>query len=159
MHSDAPEAVRGVNPKSIAVLLGGSDAGAPLAGGDHVFDAAAGMAALGGEYIPGVLTAKLLENRLSVIIEHYHPRALALDEIRRQYKHASLEREGVQFRDPNFPSPLEPTEVLVAIGGTGAFAQAPHALDALVDVPGVFTARGVASVKSPNCSRHGLSFR
>jgi len=114
MHSDAPEAVRGVNPKSIAVLLGGSDAGAPPAGGDHVFDAAAGMAALGSEHIPRVLTAKLLENRLSVIIEHYHPRALALDEIRRQDKHASLEREGVQFRDPNFPSPLEPTELLVS---------------------------------------------
>src|SRR5205823_12197378 len=95
-------------------LQGGSDAGAPPAGGDHVFDAAAGMAALGSEHIPRVLTAKLLENRLGAITEHHHPRALPFDEIRRQDKHASPERGGVQFRDPDLPSPLEPTELLVS---------------------------------------------
>ena len=31
---------------------------------------------------------------------------------------------------------------LVAIGSTGAFAQPSHALDAFVDIPGVFAARG-----------------
>jgi len=114
VHADAPEALWRVYPKSVAILLGGADPGASPARSDHVFHAASGMAALGGEYVPGMLTAKLLENRLSVIIEHYHPGALALDEIRRQDKHASLERGGVQFRDPNFPSPLEPTELLVS---------------------------------------------
>jgi len=79
-----------------------------------VFDAAAGMAALGSEHIPRVLTAKLLENRLGAITEHHHPRALPFDEIRRQDKHASPERGGVQFRDPDLPSPLEPTELLVS---------------------------------------------
>src|SRR3977135_4652760 len=93
-HADAPEAVRRVTPKSVAILLGGADPGGSPARGDHVFDAPAGMAALGGEYILGVLTAKLLENRLGVIVEHHHPGALPLDEIRRQHKHASLESAG-----------------------------------------------------------------
>jgi len=67
----------------------------------------------------------------------------------------SVDGDVAEFTDPMKKIALR----LVAIGGTGAFAQAPHALDALVDVPGVFTARGVSSVTSPNRSRHGLSFR
>src|SRR6266403_1215747 len=114
VHADAPEALWRVNPKSVAILLGGADPGASPARGDHVFHAAPCMAALGGEYIPGVLTAKLLENRVGVIVEHHHPGALPLDEIRRQDKHASLESGGVQLRDPDLPSPLEPTELLVS---------------------------------------------
>src|SRR3977135_93418 len=78
VHADAPEALWRGNPKSVAILLGGADPGASPARGDHVFHAASGMAALGGEYVPGMLTAKLLENRLSVIIEHYHPGRLPL---------------------------------------------------------------------------------
>src|SRR3977135_1745179 len=113
-HADAPEAVRRVTPKSVAILPGGADPGASPARGDHVFDAPAGMAALGGEYIPGGLNAKLLDNRLGVIVDHPPPGALPLDEIRGQDKHASLESGGVQLRDPDLPSPLEPTELLVS---------------------------------------------
>jgi hypothetical protein len=47
---------------------------------------------------------------------------------------------------------------LVPIGGTGALAQATHALNAFVDVPGEFAARCESFVESSNCSRHGLSF-
>jgi len=54
----------------------------------------------------------------------------------------SVDGDVAEFTDPMKKIALR----LVAIGGTGAFAQAPHALDALVDVPGVFTARGVSRI-------------
>jgi len=85
------------------------------------------------------LTAKLLENRLGVIVEHHHPGAPPLDEIRRQDKHASLESGGVQLRDPDLPSPLEPTELLVS---------QPRVDSELCDPATV----GCESLKSSSCS-------
>jgi hypothetical protein len=61
-----------------------------------------------------MLTAEFLQDRLSTVIEHDNAGALSFDEVGREHKHASLESGGVQLRDPDLPSPLEPTELLVS---------------------------------------------
>jgi len=91
VHADAPEAIRGIGPKSLTILLRCTDPSAPPARGDHVSQAAARMATLGSEHVPAMLTAEFLQNRLSTVVEHNDPCALSFYEVGREHKHASLE--------------------------------------------------------------------
>jgi hypothetical protein len=62
VHADAPETIRRIDPKSLTILLRCAYPSAAPARGDHVLQAAARMATLGGEHVPSMLTAEFLQD-------------------------------------------------------------------------------------------------
>src|SRR5882672_5389610 len=114
VHADAPEPLRRIRSKSLAILLRCAYPSVAPARGDHVLQAAARMATLGCEHVLAMLTAEFLQDRLSTVIEHDNAGAPSFDEVGREHKHASLESGRVQFWDSNFPFPLQPTEFLIS---------------------------------------------